>query len=67
MSFHFNSYEHTVARHEQLMAEAEIERKLAEGRSDRPGPLTRLRVGLGKILISAGESLARTAQAPGRA
>lgn len=67
MSFHINSYEHTIARHEQLMAEAEVERQLAEGRSDRPSPLARLRVAIGKILISAGETLASSTQAPGRA
>jgi hypothetical protein len=67
MSFHINSYDHIIERHEQLMAEAEVERQLTESRSDRPSPLVRLRVALGKALISAGESLARSARAPGRA
>jgi hypothetical protein len=67
MNFNINSYDQAVARHEQLMAEAEVVRRLAEGREDRPSPLNRLRVALGKILISAGEALTRTTQAPGRA
>lgn len=65
MSFHFNAYEHTVIRHEELIAEAEIERQLQKARAARPGVVTRLRIALGQWLIQAGESLTQAGGAPG--
>lgn len=67
MSLDFNAYEQTVIKHEQLMAHAEIERQLRAAGPEGPGAIARLRVAVGRLLISAGESLARAAQAPGRA
>ncbi|HMQ33034.1 MAG TPA: hypothetical protein PKD53_20050 [Chloroflexaceae bacterium] len=65
MSFDFNAYEHTVIKHEELMARAAIERQLQAARAERPGPFARLRVALGQLLISAGESVSGPARATG--
>jgi hypothetical protein len=67
MSHHYHAYEQTVIKHAELMAQAEVERQLKAAEAERPGPIVKLRVALGKLLISAGESLSQVAQTPGRA
>ena len=66
MSLHFNAYEQTVIKHEELIARAEIERSLREAAPQGPGVVARICTAIGRLLISAGESLAEVGHAPGR-
>jgi hypothetical protein len=67
MSFyHMHTYHTESLRHAELMARAEVERQLNAIRPASPSLIAHIRIVVGKVLISAGETLARPAHIPGR-
>jgi hypothetical protein len=69
MSFHFHpgAYEQTTIKHAELVAQAEIERRLRAAAEQGPSLINRLRCACGHWLIAAGERLARPVAATARA
>lgn len=63
MNFHYHpgSYDSVSAKHQELMAEAELVRQLDEAAEERPGIVARIRVAVGAWLIAAGERIAQSA------
>jgi hypothetical protein len=68
MSFHFHpgSYDSVSAKHQELMAEAELQRQLDAAVEERPGLAARIRLVCGMWLIAVGERIARPASAASR-
>lgn len=66
MSRDYFAYEHTMSKHADLVAQAEIERQLDEAQAGKPGLIARARVALGTWLIQLGEWLAEPVAASTR-
>lgn len=57
--FHPGSYDSVSAKHQELVAEAELARQLDEAAAQRPGIVARIRLAVGEWLIATGERIAR--------
>jgi len=58
--FHPDAYHQTSLKHQQLIAEGELERQLRAAHAERLGLLVRLSYALGRWLIAVGERLTRS-------